>query len=1715
MNTKLYKYLVRPTLGLLGVCLLLLFLLHTSWGLTLVGKTVLRQLDIFPGATLTVDKISGSPFGNLSAADIALKADNDSLLLSIEQVDVEYSLRQILRGEYVFQNLAIASPHVRMTQADDHAWDVIGVLPESDTTSVTPYVQFDNLSITKGTIAAHAFATDADSTYYIRDLNLLLSPLTLDDGLTLSLDHLAGEIWVPDTHEPVDVWLAAQFDGTALALDSLQLSSSRSNVTGDGRLYLTTADSLLYQNTLSLTANPLSFDDVRLFAPSLQPGAEVEMTVAIDGAPADGINNQLIADADIQFSDGASIELDGTWKKRAGSIGAITLTSNISSLNPEVLTTNPNLAANLNAAFNASFSGESFKTLDGTSMLSLFASSFQSHALDSSIVRADFERGIATIEATTGLTEATLGITGTIAPFAAQPAYNLTGDLARLNLHPFVPDSTMETNLNATMQLNGAGFSLEEVATELTLTFLPSRINDYRITEGNVTAELADAQIAHTLQLDSRSGRITSTGETRLGTTVRLDSLSLALDAVDVAALQGDTTRRVVTANASLTGSIDETGNIEAQIDAILPHVVNDNILIKEAVLSGSWADNTLTLQTQGDVNEGKFEIAGMARLEQDNLAFEITEASFSDVDIAKFTEDENNTQTSILNGSFFLVGQGDIFETGSVSGQIELQPSQLNQQRIEGASVWVALQSDTLSFDLSLDLPEGTSRLAGRVEPLKSIATFQLTQGEFNGINVGALAGIDSLSTDLNGTLLITGKGTALENINARADLLLRPSQINALSVDESRTTIVVSQDEGTLNSNVVFNEGRLDVIAEAFNVSSQPTFQLKANVEALDVAGLIGADSIASKINAEFDGEGYYATLDSIAIEPLYLTGQLRGYPSNYGDIILDSLDIDMTLDKGRLMMDTLLTVSNVARATGSGAIVLSSKTDLPEGLRNSTFEMRTSLQDLTPLEPFLGVSTLTVETGTLRTRVLGQPENLRTDTRIQGSGFVYNTFHLGSLNARVTGEFDENQSLSNTDVTGTISAVSIPGFVFEEIELEVNYDSTIVDFETKGRLDKDRRVEVFGNLDLNSEARALALDSVRLNLDEDIWTLQQPARFTLGPAYAVDNFLMKSGTQHIELSGGIDLEGEQNLLLDIKNFGVGTVADLLGFTGLDGPVTSQLNLTGPAASPILDGSLDMAIKAFDKDAGDLSIEVEYDSLALNLNASLTQTGKKVGSVNGVLPVDLSLTTPEASTTGAGISQNVAMEGGVDFAIQADSMAINWILPFIDPSLLNRLEGALTADIKIEGTAQDPTLEGAGRLVDGRIRSPLLGVTYEDFSSDITLSDNIIQLTNASMRSGEGFVSGNGSIELSDLTSAILDIDLTASEFLAIDTREYRATASGNMDLTGTLQEPVLNGDVTVLSADLFLNESTSSELADLNVQLTREDLLMLERNFGIRASAADTTTFDFLEALKMDVEILFGRDVWIRSKKNPEMNMQFSGELDVSKEPFDEYIAFGNIEIIPDRSYINQFGKRFDITLGSLNFNGPATDPEINFEARYEVPARRSDENAVTIYLDAEGKVEELDLTLRAEPTMELTDILSYIATGQPASEALQLGGINSQSLASTGAGFAINQGVGLLTGAIETLLQDSGLELDVIQIEPSDNARGATITAGKYVTPRIFTAVSQPIGAADSDGTSTREESTIITLELELIDSLLLRLLGGESVLQINLLWHHSY
>jgi translocation and assembly module TamB len=134
------------------------------------------------------------------------------------------------------------------------------------------------------------------------------------------------------------------------------------------------------------------------------------------------------------------------------------------------------------------------------------------------------------------------------------------------------------------------------------------------------------------------------------------------------------------------------------------------------------------------------------------------------------------------------------------------------------------------------------------------------------------------------------------------------------------------------------------------------------------------------------------------------------------------------------------------------------------------------------------------------------------------------------------------------------------------------------------------------------------------------------------------------------------------------------------------------------------------------------------------------------------------------------------------------------------------------------------------------------------------------------------------------------------------------------------------------------------------------------------------------------------------------------------------------------------------------------------------------------------------------------MELTDIVSYIAFGRPASESLHLGGaVSGGSLATD---IALGQVAGLIEG-----VAGSGLGLDVVEIE--QQGLDTRLTAGKYVHSKLYLSISQPISLGGSTSGSTFGNKREITAEFELIESLLLRLLTKRGSISVNLLWQYAY
>ncbi|MDA1029510.1 MAG: translocation/assembly module TamB domain-containing protein [Bacteroidetes bacterium] len=268
------------------------------------------------------------------------------------------------------------------------------------------------------------------------------------------------------------------------------------------------------------------------------------------------------------------------------------------------------------------------------------------------------------------------------------------------------------------------------------------------------------------------------------------------------------------------------------------------------------------------------------------------------------------------------------------------------------------------------------------------------------------------------------------------------------------------------------------------------------------------------------------------------------------------------------------------------------------------------------------------------------------------------------------------------------------------------------------------------------------------------------------------------------------------------------------------------------------------------------------------------------------------------------------------------------------------------------------------------------------------------------------------------------------------------------------------------------------------------------------AVKIDPGPLTTFDhiLIEGSKRLEERLLLRELPFKS-----------GDRYSRKKPKEDPEVFGSISILPERSRIIQFGKRFELDRGELTFNGPMKAPRLNLEASYTIPSRGSETEEVTIRLIANGSPENLDVSFDSEPSMELADIFSYIATGRPAAASLQISGAQSDSYLESAAGLAL----GPVTDLIENLA-GAGLGLDVIEIEHTGFS-GLTLTAGKYVSPKLYVSVSQPISLSSSAeaNNATNKNQTQVTMEYELFRQLLMNLVNRGTILRVNLRWQLAF
>ncbi len=1667
-----------------------LVFLHTPPGRNLTVSLIETAVNrsVFNDGQLRIGALKGNLLRGVLLTDVRV-VQSDGTLASIDSIGIRYRLLPLVGRHISVVEMDVADAGIALRRRRDRTWNVGSLLGTSEEASSGNTWQF---SLDRGTIRRISFSGLQSG----RREKLLWSAdiprgratgiVFGADTLGLRVDTLRGGIRYPGRTDSVRFALAGKLTPAWFQLDTLLFASDASSAFGAGRIPFTLAPADSSRFDLSLS--PLSFADLRAFLPHLDSTATLEGRLAVRSG-----NGETIGTGRLSGSDGMHLEHRTVITNDPDEGFDLHFDATLGALNPAWLTGNGELTGKFDAVAHLQVRGKTMESASGTGKIKLEPSEFRGQAIGRSHLDFTLSEGEMKIGHIASLAGGTMTGEATLRPFDTLPAYRAGLEIANLSLADVTQlfgVSEKSGVISGTLEVSGRGRDLRSAEIIAGGQFDRSRIESCHIEMARLEANVADAGITLSSSLLAKRADTLKTAPMSLKLRAGAgfdDTWQYEMDAlefrdIDLSCLSsGGGIPTSLTGYAAFAGtglnlaSMEVDGSVALGASGIGPVSV-DTLVIEAALQDGR-------LQAEGRAGKQKGSVSAGLTASFDSGNHVWFEGTTDQLDLAELVPPSMQTLTITSAFSGELDAPPSVPMTGRYA--LALMPSTVHRQKLRSGSLEGQIDGDGFTFSGGLEMPDGGLRLNGAVQFSENRWTALLSEATFNNIHVGALSGWDAFRTSLNGKASFTAGVERDSAMTAGAKVQFEESLINDAVLTAATAVFDINDDQWNVEITGSTPTGSLYATARGNRGPGMSTrYESVGELTAIDLGSVTGIRQLAGPVNAAWAFAGNGDKIGSSSAE-----GSITMGPSELGSVQVESIILDIALESGTLYVRTFEANTNVAALSGDGSVALGRHSD-----GQSDFGFSGSILDLSPLAGLANADQL-LGSGEIAGNVSGPSDRLRFVVSPRISHFILDEIRISNLNARISGE-KSDQLTWELDVRTGFLANPVASLQSARVELQNrNVDTQLLaDF----IIDENRSLAIEGMIQSSDTGLTAHLKRMDLELGEDRWSLLQPAAADLQNPYRIQNFLLFSDDQQIAVDGIIDREGEQNLILTTENLRVAGFADLFGYEGLGGRLNTFLVLSGDAGSPEVSGGLELRnIVSRQRQVGSLAIEIAYADGRLDIDAALTgESGQRL-TANGYLPANLKLSSVEAA----------ASDVPARLAIETPGFPIGWLEPFIDPQLVSRIDGNLQADVLISGTQGNPELSGKASISSGRILLPEAAVPYSDIEINAGFDGTAIAIERAQLRSGNGTLSAEGSIDFITLTRQRYDIDASLKAFRAVETPTYQATIGGDVRLTGSSTSPVLEGTVVVGPANIFLTEElTSDELEP--VRLSARDLQTLEARFGYRITEADTATFDFYEALTMEVNLEMGQNVWLRSAKNPDLDIEFDGQIRAEKAPQEDPLLFGTINVNPSRSTIRQYGRAFSIERGNLRFNGPYEETLVDMRAGYRAPSHKGNPGP-KIMLDVTGRIDALDIEPSSEPAMETIDIVSYIATGRPADEGLFGGGAGLETQA---ADLAIGQ-LGML---VEGVAGDE-LGLDVIEIE-SDGLRGATLTVGKYVPVGdryVFASLRQPINLSQGNETARATRDTEAVVEFHLLESLLVRLASRNRSPRFNLLYEFAY
>jgi hypothetical protein len=1165
---------------------------------------------------------------------------------------------------------------------------------------------------------------------------------------------------------------------------------------------------------------------------------------------------------------------------------------------------------------------------------------------------------------------------------------------------------------------------------------------------------------------------------------------------VDLAALLGDTVQSAV--SAAFSGRLESADPLLASGSLDLSSSRYLALTLDSASIQADLRKEEASLEGTGFLpDSGVVQASARYETSGDGSRLHLDSLDYQHLDLAALFPAPDSTTVLSTNLNGRLVGSARRRERAwEARGTLTLAPSLMGNQPLSNGQLEAFLDSTRAEVTVELQTPEGGLSGEGRLEDIFTHPTLLVPDLRFRSLNLGALLGRADSSLILSGSLEGRLTGTQPEDMTGEGELRLASSRILGVSWLESVGTIRADsgQIRGVLEAAV--EGGELHAQVEANLARELPTYQGQLSLRLPELkTGGAGQDPEGS-LFARLRVRGEGLTPESAEGEAVLEVDSAR-----WNGIPLEEGRMNLAMSGSEVRLDTLVLKSPAGSASAAGNLPFGSSEAGDGRVRFRGTLVRADL-----LADLVGAEILAVGQASVEGNARGRWEELEVEAGARISALLFNDVRVQGLELQGGFSRTVEGGLQEASAHLAVDRIRLPLAPIRRVEVELGLeDGEEVSVEASAVVDDLREARLSARVEEAKEPSAVRLEAFELRADQDLWRLAHPARIDLRNGLEIDSLLIAAEEQELRARGRVASRGPLDLQVALEGFEVATVADLLGYPTLRGEVTGSVNLTGTAEEPAASLEFRGSMEPPGAPPGDLTVQAQWREAKLDFQGDLALEGGPGARAQGTLPLDLSL---------AGQSQGF-LEGEVlSMDAEADSLLLAWFDPFLPATMVRGLEGTISGDVEIRGTPGAPSLGGEMALKGASARIPELGVALEGGEALVSLEGEEVRIDSLRLRSGNGSLRGSGTLTLSGPRLPGYALSLRAREFEAMARSGVSATVSGEADLSGEGTRAALKGRIQVERADLYLGDLVTAPDVE-PVTLEEEDYRELARVFGYQRPGLREPSSSLWDSASLDVEVRLGRASWVRQRSNPEMAVQFTGDVSVTKEPGDSLRLLGRIEGVPGRSYVEQFGRRFTLAQGEVNFRGTPAATQLDLRAEYEVPSHDNPgAPELVISLDLTGTPADLELALASTPTVAASDMISYLAAGRPAGQVLGGGDEGEEEgRGLTGAGEAL--ALGRMSAAVEAYAREQ-VGLDVVEIT-TDGLDGVILLAGRYVSPELFLGVRQPLSLQRASGdASERAPNPEVEVEFEALRWLLLNLQAGSSDgLELFLRWRMGY